>query len=206
LYNAAFFNDGYHVEHHTHPWVHWYCLPQVASDAAAASRWPAVLRWLEAANLERMERVALHMPAVQKLLLCTHERALRRHLPRIRFASSVLIVGGGLFPRSAILLRQLLPHARIRIMDASADNIAAARPFVDEEIQFINSIFDGNSCQTADLIVIPLAYIGDRAALYSNPPAPAVLIHDWIWSKRGDSVIVSRWLLKRLNLIHESNR
>ena len=50
-----------------------------------------------------------------------------------------------------------------------------------------------------DLVVIPLAFDGDRAALYTHPPAPAVIVHDWIWRKRGDSRIVSVALLKRIN-------
>jgi len=36
---------------------------------------------------------------------------------------------------------------------------------------------------------------------YRNPVAAAVVIHDWLWRPRGKSVIVSRFLLKRLNLI-----
>jgi hypothetical protein len=38
------------------------------------------------------------------------------------------------------------------------------------------------------------SFIGDRQALY----------RDWLWSRRGDSVIVSAWLLKRLNLVRHT--
>ena len=37
--------------------------------------------------------------------------------------------------------------------------------------------------------------------IYQKPPAPAVLVHDWIWRARGTSLIVSWLLLKRLNLV-----
>src|SRR5204863_2263991 len=52
LYNAPFFNDGYHVEHHLNPALHWKRLPEqpatVANESIAhRSRWPAVLRWIE---------------------------------------------------------------------------------------------------------------------------------------------------------------
>ena len=42
---------------------------------------------------------------------------------------------------------------------------------------------------------------GDRRAIYARPPAPIVLVHDWIWRRRGESRIVSLALLKRINLV-----
>jgi hypothetical protein len=51
------------------------------------------------------------------------------------------------------------------------------------------------------LLVIPLSFVGDRRVIYDLPPAPAVLVHDWIWRSRGESVVVSWLLLKRLNLV-----
>ena len=50
-----------------------------------------------------------------------------------------------------------------------------------------------------DLIVVPLAYVGDREALYRGE-GPPLLVHDWIWRRRGASVVISPLLLKRLNL------
>jgi hypothetical protein len=52
-----------------------------------------------------------------------------------------------------------------------------------------------------DLLVFPLSYSGDRGDLYAQPPAPAVIVHDWIWRRRGRSAVVSPWLLKRVNLV-----
>src|SRR5438067_9697217 len=52
LYNWLFLNDGYHVEHHARPGAHWTELPKLVDADAPASRWPAVLRWLDAVALE----------------------------------------------------------------------------------------------------------------------------------------------------------
>jgi hypothetical protein len=56
-----------------------------------------------------------------------------------------------------------------------------------------------------DLLVLPLAFRGDRRRCYDHPPAPLVAVHDWIWrrSQRGPafSARVSLLLLKRLNLV-----
>jgi hypothetical protein len=56
------------------------------------------------------------------------------------------------------------------------------------------------SCD-ADLVVVPLAFEGDRVRVYAHPPAPLVAVHDWIWRPRGRSVVISWLLLKRLNLV-----
>ena len=55
----------------------------------------------------------------------------------------------------------------------------------------------------ADLVVIPLSFAGNRRAVYRNPPARLVLVHDWIWSRHGSrrSAVVSWLLLKRVNLV-----
>jgi hypothetical protein len=52
-----------------------------------------------------------------------------------------------------------------------------------------------------DLTIIPLAFVGDRAAIYQAPPTSAVLVHDWLWRPRGRSALVSLLLLKRINLV-----
>jgi len=206
LYNGPFFNDGYHVEHHSWPAEHWSRLPGRIVRGARISRWPAVLRWMEAVNLvEMLERVALRSSTLQWFLLTTHERALCRLLPMLQHVRAVQIVGGGMFPRTAILLRRLLPEAEITIMDASAESIQTAKAFIAGDIRLVEGSFKPLQSVNADLVVIPLSFIGDRGAVYRNPPAATVLVHDWIWAKRRafcrKGVVVSPWLLKRLNLI-----
>ena len=44
LYNFLFFNDGYHIEHHSRPGMHWRELPCQRAEKGSASRWPAVRR------------------------------------------------------------------------------------------------------------------------------------------------------------------
>ena len=68
-------------------------------------------------------------------------------------------------------------------------------------MEFVNKRFDPAERCDFDLLIIPLAFVGDRRVIYQQPPAPAVLVHDWIWRPRGTSVVVSWLLLKRLNLV-----
>ena len=200
-YNLSFFNDGYHVEHHARPGEHWRHLPHLAPSASSSSRWPAVLRWIETVNLERLEHIALRSRILQSILLKTHERAIEKLLRKVSPIRSATIVGGGMYPRTALLLRRLLPDASIRIIDANAEHLEAAKPFLDTSIEFRHERYIPGQRKESDLLVIPLSFNGAREDVYRNPPAAAVLVHDWIWSKRGDSAVVSFFLLKRLNLI-----
>ena len=202
LYNLSFFNDGYHVEHHAHPGEHWTHVPR-AQVSARSSRWPAVLRWIESINLERLESIALRSRALQVLLLKTHEQAIERLLSCAPPIRSATIVGGGMYPRTALLLRRLLPDAEIKILDANATHLEAAKPFLDSCVELQHERYVPGQCVDSDLVVIPLSFSGTREEVYRNPPAAATLVHDWIWSKRGHSSIVSFLLLKRLNLIQK---
>jgi len=202
LYNLTFFNDGYHVEHHERPGEHWRYLPRQVRYGAPASPWPPVLRWLGAVNLELLERLVLRSKALQRFVLRTHERALVALLPQLGDAREIEIVGGGMFPRTALILRRLFPRARITIIDASSPNLETARYFLNGDVSFVHRHFDaGDYEENADLVVIPLSFTGDRAAIYDNPPARAVLVHDWIWKRHEIGAPVSLFLLKRLNLV-----
>jgi hypothetical protein len=201
LYNISFFNDGYHVEHHTRPGAHWTRLPALARPGTNTTRWPAVLRWLEAVNLERLERLVLRSALLQWFLLRTHEQALRRLLAKVPEPATVKIVGGGMFPRSALILRRLFPNAQITIVDRSAENLKTAKTFLDDRVNLVHGVYDPADEDESDLIVVPLAFIGDRKAIYRKHRAGFTLVHDWIWSKQGESALVSVFLLKRLNLV-----
>jgi len=200
LYNLLFFNDGYHIEHHAHPGMHWRELRKERRIETRSSRYPAVIRWLECVNLCALERLVLRLPALQRFVLDRHERALRALLAELPPVQSVGIVGGGLFPRTAIILRRLLPQWRLTLIDLSAENLAIARRFVAGEVEYINKQFDPAEPCDFDLLIIPLSLVGDRRVIYQRPPAPVALVHDWIWRPRGTSVVVSWLLLKRLNL------
>jgi len=216
VYNLLLFNDGYHVEHHAHPSTHWTRLPAHHDPGARVSRWPAPLRWLEGDGLILLERLALRMPTLQRFLLRTHERAFRQLLMcdggLDGSALRIAIVGGGLFPRTALVLRRMLPNAQLTIIDANLAHLNAAREWpIGGIVEFVHGRF-GNlrphqeppsplATSVPDVVILPLSFQGDRNALYERPPARTVIIHDWLWRKRGISAIVSVTLLKRLNLV-----
>lgn len=201
LYNLLFFNDGYHVEHHARPGGYWRDLPKRIEPSAKRSRWPAVLRWLNQCNLDGLERLVLRSKTLQRFVLETHERAFRALLPALPKVGRVGIVGGGLFPRTALVLQRILPDARITVIEADADNLMTAKHLLNGSVHYVHERFDGSPRHDYDLLVIPLAFDGRRAAIYRHPPASAVLVHDWFWRTRGTSKVVSWWLLKRMNLV-----
>jgi hypothetical protein len=204
LYNLLFFNDGYHVEHHANPGLAWNRLPARRAPGARTSAWPAPLRWMECAGLDFLERVVLKSPVLQRFVLRQHAHALRGLLGTLPPIARVAVVGGGLFPRSALILKQLVPGAYIEIIDASLANLERARALIDApNIEMVHARYAGGGGDRYDLVVIPLSFDGDRRAIYARPPASAVLVHDWIWRKRGESRIVSVALLKRVNLVRQ---
>ncbi len=200
LYNLLFFNDGYHAEHHAWPGKHWTELPERCVEART-SRWPAVLRWLDAWSLEGLECLVLRSRALQGFMLRRHERAFHALVPHLPPVRRVGIVGGGLFPRTLLVLRKLLPEAELVVIDRSPENLETARPFLPAGVRLVNALYDPARVHGLDLLVFPLAYVGDREALYRVPAAPAVVVHDWIWRRRGRGAVVSVFLLKRLNLV-----
>jgi len=201
LYNWLFFNDGYHVEHHRRPGVHWTRLTLETPCGARSSRWPSVLRWLDVPALEWLERIALRSTVIQRFVLHAHERAFRVLLAELPAVDQVTVVGGGLFPRTALIFHKLRPNARVTIVDASREHLDVARTFACGPLDLCEHFFDPRSDDGGDLVVIPLSFIGNRDDVYRRPPARAVLVHDWLWNVRGKGVRVSWLLLKRLNLV-----
>jgi len=215
IYNFLFLNDGYHVEHHARPNVHWSELPRLRAEGAPESKWPAVLRWLEnlqqlmrekmsvCEHLCRLERMVLHSSLLQSFVLNRHERAFQKLLGQLSFTPSRIgIVGGGLYPRTALVMQRLLPESKLVLIDYSLNNLATARRFLGDGIETRHQLFEAqNAPDKLDALIIPLALVGERKAFYSRPPAAVVFVHDWLWNQRGRSAIVSLFLLKRLNLV-----
>ena len=234
LYNRLWFNDGYHVAHHRAPSTHWTAVPHVARDpssSASVSPWPPLLRWLSPfpsslipALLDRLELAALSSRVVRGLLLRTHGPALDALVREIGSPPPrrVCIVGGGLFPRTAILLSRILPEAELVIVDGDPAHLAAARRVLAEgggarRVSFVAGLCHGEDpaiprdapgeSAPIDLLVVPLALRGARAPFYRPRPGCHVLVHDWMWRRRGDaSRLVSPLLLKRLNLVRDPQR
>jgi hypothetical protein len=200
LYNLIFFNDGYHVEHHAHPGEHWTRLPFRAQTDIRISRWPAILRWLDFFSLDGLERLVLHSRWLQRFVIALHERAFRKLLADQQGIRRVLIVGGGLFPRTLLVLKRVLPDAEVTILDANAGHLESAKRYLDD-VPTIEAWYGPEQAAGYDLVVFPLAFRGDREEIYRHPPAPLVIVHDWAWRRRGVGVLVSLLLLKRLNLV-----
>jgi hypothetical protein len=197
LYNLAMFRDGWHAEHHARPGTHWTRLERSDEQASA---FPPLLRWLDAlvpAAISALERAVLRFPGLQRAVLRSHERAMRDVLPEGFAPATACVVGGGIFPRTALILRRLFPDCDVTVVDRSARSIRLARPFADA--RFLRQTYDP-SRRDWDLVVIPLSYVGDREALRRDPPAPAVVVHDWLWRPGRETAVVSPWLLKRVNL------
>jgi len=201
LYNLLCFNDGYHAEHHAYPGLHWADLPGRIVSGAPRSHWPAPLRWIDHLSLEGLERLVLRSALLRQFVLDKHREAIRGILPNLPERAEIVIVGGGLFPRTALVIRDLLPNAGITVFDASVAHLEIARTVLDDQINYVHRRFDPEQPISCDLVVIPLSFDGDRALIYREPPAGAVLVHDWIWRPRGESRIVSAALLKRVNLV-----
>jgi len=232
LYNLLWLNDGYHAEHHRWPGAHWSALPGRRLADAARSPWPPVLRALLPAAaplraavprlLGALERLALACPPLQRQLVRSHARAIARLMPRLaaclpghapadlpRTPLRVAVVGGGLFPRTALALARVWPAARVTLLDADADHLEQARRWLlargHTDLEFVHATWDPRAAQTHDLVIVPLALVGDRAAAYAADGPPR-LVHDWLWRRRGPGVVVSWLLLKRLNLVPAADR
>ena len=136
VYNFLCFNDGYHAEHHADPAIHWTALPHRSKRGAAASPWPPLLRWLDLQPLELLEHLVLQSPACSASSCIRHRRAFQALLPQAGDIRRVTIVGGGLFPRTALILRELLPGAQLTIVDSNPRNLETARAFLDGDIEY----------------------------------------------------------------------
>ncbi len=168
-----------------------------------------------AAVLGALERLALASPPLQRRLVADHARALADLLPALSSCLSgqatdsasptIAVVGGGLFPRTALALARVWPAARVTIVDADAGHLECARRVLAthgvDDVTYLHAMWDPRSPHAYDLVILPLALVGDRNAVYTAAGAPR-LVHDWLWRRRGRaSVVISWWLLKRLNLV-----
>lgn len=222
LYNWLWLNDGHHAEHHLHPSEHWTRLPQHRAAARAAqSALPPVLRalpdaphnHLQAYLLVLLERLALASAPLQRFMLRSHARAFAALLPRLPPGPplrSVCIVGGGLFPRTLLVLARLLPQARFLVLDDSPHSLQRARAYLQrhqpallDRVQLEQGRYHPGDPPRGDALVLPLGLRGPRERCYQAAPAIPVFIHDWLPRRRGisASAVVSWLLLKRLNLV-----
>ncbi len=225
-YNFFWFNDGYHTEHHLFPRCHWSEISRqpLSKEQLSISAFPPLLRWiadlplllnrLQSRGLGHFERLALRSNRLQRWLISVHQRAfsaLLLEIPETR-RQHVVIVGGGLFPRTLLALLDLLPQTAFTIIEKETTHIQEAQtvlqthPNALDRVSFVKADFMIEHAHHADILILPLAFVGDRAALYRQIPTPYAFIHDWIWQRKTPkSASISWWLLKRLNLVEASS-
>jgi hypothetical protein len=208
VWNLVFFNDGYHAEHHAAPGRHWSELPRHRLPKAKHSRLPPVVRWLAvlqpAALLDLAERLVLGSPWLQRRVLAAHRRALFGLLAGEMAPRRVTVVGGGLFPRTALLLRELWPAAAITVLDQNEGHLEVARRWLGDAVRYECAVFVPGQELPADVVVLPLALRGRRRSIQTAPPAARVLVHDWLWRRPGQGRVVSWWLCKRVYVLEPS--
>jgi hypothetical protein len=179
-------------------------------------RAPAFFNWVSATLVDALERASLAFPWILRYLVASHARAWRDLLRGVDTQSlrRVRIVGGGLFPRTALILRKMLPEATLEIVERDPRHVALAAEVLRRShpegpagaVTFVVGSFEAQHlAPEVDLLVVPLAFRGDRRRLYAAPPSRYVVVHDWLWRTRGSrGVRVSWWLCKRLNLVSAS--
>jgi len=124
--------------------------------------------------------------------VATHARAFRELAGAPPPVERVAIIGGGLFPRTALILRELLPTACITIIDANRSNLDRARALLSPlDINFLNASYMTSDCGAYDLLVIPLSFDGDRSAIYARPR------HPQFWCTTGSGESADRAVLFR---------
>jgi hypothetical protein len=205
VYNRLFFNDGFHVEHHERPSLHWNDLPRFRQNSKS-SRWPAILRWCDWLNLNALECIAARSPMLQHWVVRTHERAVRKLTAGLPAPKRVTIVGGALFPRTALVVHALWPAAEVTIIDSSSKHLDLCRAWLRGDETLSCAHVRADSIPEADIIFVPLAFDQDKQPLYKTPKHGSVIVHDWIWNRATGgrivrSAIASVFLLKRLNLV-----
>jgi hypothetical protein len=218
LYNLIWFNDGHHAEHHSHPRLHWTVLPQIPRSRMRASRHAPLLRFLDdvsgrghgavqGALLGWLERCVLAWGWLHAPLVACHKRAFRLALgPALGVSPRVLIVGGALFPRTILVLRELAPEADVAVIDTSRVNLDAARRHLQVSQagavpRMLHTGFDPELHCGFDIVVFPLAFVGPRSLIDNACRHNRLVVtHDWLFRRTDRSVVVAYWLFKRLNV------
>ena len=107
---------------------------------------------------------------LQGYVLRCHERALANLLRDVVGVERIGIVGGGLFPRTAIILSKLMPGSRLTVIDLNARNLETASEMLPAGVKRMNQPFDSKRHDGFDLLVFPLSLQGERREFTSARP------------------------------------
>lgn len=201
LYNWIFFNDGYHVEHHRYPTLNWKDLPSKRFSDSTQSEFPAILRWLEFFSLVGLEKFAMHFGLLKNWLVKVHKNAFLKLWPEeIPSTAKIGIVGGGLFPRTALAIKEICPEAKITVIEASRDHIDLAKSILGDSVHYQESwfSFEDQNQPYFDLLIIPLAFKGDQKK-WKQLNCRYLFVHQWFWKNNINSTLISSFLFKRLS-------
>lgn len=164
--------------------------------------------------LDILEKITIKIPFLRDWVLGVHERALYKLLeldlyePPIRF----IVVGGGIFPRTAIILRKLFPDAQIIIQDMNHKSLRCAENYmrninITDDIIYLNSIYNGTYIDltlenlNSTVVILPLAFRGKIGI--AKPITYKTLKHCWIWDTDPyeKQSLVSYFLLKKIKVL-----
>ncbi|MBL8783564.1 MAG: fatty acid desaturase [Deltaproteobacteria bacterium] len=212
-HNRIWLNDGHHAEHHRHPGVHWSELPRRRlPDAPRAAHGPLWrgLGWFVPAALGALERGVMRSRWLREAVVAVHARAIAKVWRQTSepAPSSVLIVGGGLFPRTALVVDRLWPESAIVIVDCDPKSIALGQaylarhaPGLAARVRWEARRFDGDARGCA-LVSLPLAL---RALGATAGDGTRRLVHTWVWRRprgpRPATAVVAWWLMKRVTRV-----
>ena len=108
----------------------------------AVTNWTSGQARPSRANLVQLEEV---------VVVAAHDRAFRALLAQVPPVRRVTIIGGGLFPRTALVLQKVLPDAALTIVDARAEHLELARTFLRCSVRSASSSPPGSTADASPL-------------------------------------------------------
>lgn len=159
--------------------------------------------------LDSLEYITMNISYLRNWVLKVHETAFSNIFaldliePPIRF----IIVGGGIFPRTAIIIRNMFPDAQIVIQDMNHKSLECAENYmkdlgITDNIIYFKSRYTGVNYDVASesvygtVVILPLAFRGGEICQTTFKTVK----HCWLWENHPcekDS-IVSYFLLKKI--------
>ena len=152
-------------------------------------------------NLNGLERIVGHQPWTQEWLIRKHRLALEHLAKQIEIPRRVAIVGGGLFPRSALVVRLVWPEAEVAIFDADEKHLEHCRKWLHGNEELCHKRVTADDLPPADVVFVPLALHEPKEGFYSSSRTAKIFAHAWTWNPTEESMVASPLLLKRMNLL-----